>query len=704
MSLTAVTFSGNDAGIGGAGGAGGNFAPLSKALSFAGQNGTGTPGGRGGALFNAATAAQTVQTTTFADNAAGTGAGQHGGDGGAIFTAGPLTIEGGSFSDNAAGTSVYGPLDTPTNRDGSGGSGGAIAATAPVSVNGATFSDNEAGDATGNGRGGRGGAIATRAALSITGGTFSGNSAGDSSVEVGQAAGADGGNGGAIAQYGDEAVGLTGVTLSGNVTGAPPSSGGRGGDGGALWADGRVTITGSTLSGNATAPGASFAPPHSGRGGAVAVEGSLTITGSALAQNATGAGDGGGGAVRSFGDLTIRETTLSGNSTTAGGGAAIEATFGEATLVNDTITGNTTGSGSGAVLVDGRALAMTHVTLASNATSGLVRSATSGPVTVGDSILASNTGGNCSGAIADGGNNLSFPASDTSCPGGFGSGDPVLGALADNGGPTKTMRLGAGSAALDAASGAPPPSDQRGIAPAPGNARDIGAFERAAATAAIVPATGVTSTAAAVAGTVDNNDALGGSAHFEYGPASNPTQFQTAAVAVPAKTLAALSANLADLAPSTEYSYRLVLANGDGTVTSAPATFTTGAEPAGGGGGGGGGTTAVPRPEISILWISNAKFAVKGSSRRIPHRTTLHFTLSEAATTAVTLERIKRGKATPAGSLPEFAGKTGANRQSFNGRVDGKALRRGKYRATMVATNAAGIESAPASLTFKIVR
>lgn len=236
----------------------------------------------------------------------------------------------------------------------------------------------------------------------------------------------------------------------------------------------------------------------------------------------------------------------------------------------------------------------------------------------------------------------------------------------------------------------------------PGNGRDIGALERAVAAVDTVQATGVTSTGATVAGTVDNSDALGGSAHFEYGPAANPTQFQTAAVAVPAKTLAALSANLADLAPSTGYSYRLVFSNGDGTTQSSPRTFTTADAP--GGGGGGGGATTVPRPQISIFWISNDKFAVKGHGRATPRRTTLHFTLSEAATTVVTLERIKRGKATPAGALPEFAGKAGANRQSFDGRIGGKALKKGKYRATLVATNAAGIASAPATLNFKIVR
>jgi hypothetical protein len=64
--------------------------------------------------------------------------------------------------------------------------------------------------------------------------------------------------------------------------------------------------------------------------------------------------------------------------------------------------------------------------------------------------------------------------------------DPKLGPLADNGGPTPTMALLAGSPALDMGSatgpdqrGAPRPFDLKGIPlAAGGNAADIGAYER----------------------------------------------------------------------------------------------------------------------------------------------------------------------------------------------------------------------------------
>ena len=82
-----------------------------------------------------------------------------------------------------------------------------------------------------------------------------------------------------------------------------------------------------------------------------------------------------------------------------------------------------------------------------------------------NTLLASNAGGNCGGnKLADGGHNLSF--GDTTCVGNYASGDPKLGPLQSNGGPTQTMALQAGSAAIDQvpASGAScPATDQRGV-------------------------------------------------------------------------------------------------------------------------------------------------------------------------------------------------------------------------------------------------
>jgi hypothetical protein len=58
--------------------------------------------------------------------------------------------------------------------------------------------------------------------------------------------------------------------------------------------------------------------------------------------------------------------------------------------------------------------------------------------------------------------------------------DPRLGALAVNGGPTRTHALLAGSPAIDAAGGDPCPTDrdQRNTERPQGGACDVGAFER----------------------------------------------------------------------------------------------------------------------------------------------------------------------------------------------------------------------------------
>jgi hypothetical protein len=69
-----------------------------------------------------------------------------------------------------------------------------------------------------------------------------------------------------------------------------------------------------------------------------------------------------------------------------------------------------------------------------------------GTVTLANSIVA---GGNCTGAIIDGNGNVKWGTFNNSCPGTLG--DPMLLPLASNGGPTQTMALDLGSAAIGAA-------------------------------------------------------------------------------------------------------------------------------------------------------------------------------------------------------------------------------------------------------------
>lgn len=229
---------------------------------------------------------------------------------------------------------------------------------------------------------------------------------------------------------------------------------------------GPINITDTTISGH-----------HTNFGGcpAVSVSGAFalnitrsTISGNVNAAPATGSAVCAGGTVVS----TIANSTFANNT----GGAFF--TSGTATFTNSTIAGNTaTGVGNSGGL-----------------------SATGGAVTFRNSILANNvaTGpaiGQCfavaGGTMTNGGGNLQYP--NAFCSGTTPLGDPLLGPLANNGGPTQTMALGLGSPAIDQANPANcPAADQRGVARTDGDGNgsvvcDVGAFE--AATLVITPQT-----------------------------------------------------------------------------------------------------------------------------------------------------------------------------------------------------------------------
>ncbi len=136
------------------------------------------------------------------------------------------------------------------------------------------------------------------------------------------------------------------------------------------------------------------------------------------------------------------------------------------TITNCTIAGNNAASGGGAVYFGER----TPATIINN------------------TIIASNSGGNCSFALSGtftGGHNIQYGDSTCSL---MTAANPQLGSLSDNGGAARTMALGAGSPAIDAADPAKAPAtDARGVARTDGNGdgivvADIGSFEAATTT------------------------------------------------------------------------------------------------------------------------------------------------------------------------------------------------------------------------------
>ncbi len=195
-----------------------------------------------------------------------------------------------------------------------------------------------------------------------------------------------------------------------------------------------------------------------GNGGALLInKGEAYFTQTTLANNQAGST---GGAIRSNNSVVVLiNSTISNNSATGGG--ALYTTAGPVTLSNTTVTGNT-----------GDAIAQLGA----------------GPIYVSNIIIANTIAGNdCSNGLnlVSNGHNL---ASDSSCTNLTATGDrintdPLLGPLQDNGGPTLTHALLAGSAAIDAGDNAVCAAspvnnvDQRGVVRPQGTGCDIGAVE-----------------------------------------------------------------------------------------------------------------------------------------------------------------------------------------------------------------------------------
>jgi uncharacterized repeat protein (TIGR01451 family) len=115
-------------------------------------------------------------------------------------------------------------------------------------------------------------------------------------------------------------------------------------------------------------------------------------------------------------------------------------------------------------------------------------------------------------------------------------------------------------------------------------------------------------------------------------------------------------------------------------------------------------------PAFGSLRMTNRKFAVnpKGgvSAARAKKGTAFVYALSEPARVVVSVERKSAGRRSRwvrAGSFAQNGG-AGANNQRWAGSIGTKALKPGAYRASIVATDAAGNKSAARRLSFRIVR
>ncbi len=266
-----------------------------------------------------------------------------------------------------------------------------------------------------------------------------------------------GGHGGGIFNNGTMTLTDSTVSDSSGDGGVYSSADGLGGG---IFNNGTMTVNRSTVSGN-TAPGVYWFPV--GGGGIFNSRGTMTLTHSTVSGNTAGTG-----VVNLNGSLTVQNSTISGNTGNTG--------YGGGGLINFSFHGHATTSVSSSTIAE-------NTNLAGRGHAIAVAFSPAGSLTVKNSILAGPTagaGGDCYGGVTSLGHNL---ASDNSC-GLSGSGDlnntnPLLGPLADDGGPTETHPLLSGSPAIDAVplASCAVSTDQRGVARPQGSACDIGAYE-----------------------------------------------------------------------------------------------------------------------------------------------------------------------------------------------------------------------------------
>lgn len=232
------------------------------------------------------------------------------------------------------------------------------------------------------------------------------------------------------------------------------------GGGGIYSGDGaRLNLVDSTVSGNQAG--------WSGGGIYAFYNTTTTITRSTVSGNISS--DVGGG-IRSLGNMNITNSTISGNTATGWHGGAIFHTDGNMNISSSSIVNNIAPDWASSAIFIGEwgavvpTLTLTNTLITGNHWYACEQYASGGTV-----------------SLVSGGHNLVQDASCNPVASDLITGDAQIGPLADNGGPTWTHALLAGSQAIDAADDSLcPVVDQRGVARPQGPHCDIGSFELAA--------------------------------------------------------------------------------------------------------------------------------------------------------------------------------------------------------------------------------
>jgi predicted outer membrane repeat protein len=379
-----------------------------------------------------------------------------------------------------------------------------------------------------------GGGIYNVGALTIQGCGFTNNSVGQSSA------------GGAIDNNASGSLTAYVCTFnnnSANGTGLNESSGG------AVSTSGTMILSGCTFTGNTAASDA----------GAVYNDGNLTLARCTFINNSCGAD---GGALHFTGTVVMDGCTLSGNYAGSSAGGLEESVGTSLTMTNCTFVNNTGNGTAGGMVNFGPGVTLTNVTFTGNRA---INSGSGGhyggglwsytACTLQNCIIAGNFAG--SGTTPNDIDTNVNAASSYNLIGTGGSGglvngvnhnmvgvaNPMLGALASNGGPTQTVALLPGSPAIDHGNNAvltAGETDQRGFNRVVNGTVDIGAFEGQMSITAPASQSASQGVAASInlgAFTDANASAGPWSVSLNWGDGSAPTTFSTSGTgAVPAQT------------------------------------------------------------------------------------------------------------------------------------------------------------------------
>jgi CSLREA domain-containing protein len=274
-------------------------------------------------------------------------------------------------------------------------------------------------------------------------------------------------------------------------------------NGGGIYNAGVLALTGSIVSNNSN---------NDGAGGGISSAGALTIDASTVSGNAARGVFAAGGGIDLLdvsGPVVIRNSTFTNNTARIGGG--IHARANRIDVINSTFSGNGTTEDGGGLYVAAGATGLYNVTIAYNRTNtglstrstaegaGIYRE-TGATLYFANSLIAGNSKlvpngdakpisdpDQCAGTLSSLGNNLLSDIEPGHCTitGPYNVAALTLGTLQNNGGPTKTHALPAGSPAIDAGNvagcvdgdGAAISTDQRGFPRPFGSRCDVGAFE-----------------------------------------------------------------------------------------------------------------------------------------------------------------------------------------------------------------------------------